>query len=414
MHVRFRSRNDLNRAFERGDEQEVVLRIVRSRLPVLAADDRRIHDVRLACVRSGLDRGIERDLAGVPVDLTPRDFVEERHGVDQLTGVAIEDVHIAVAIAMRERGGHHAVDGDVDERRFADGVVVPDVVRRVLVVPLQFAGIGVERERGARIEQRALDAVRVPVRVRVARAPIDGVARDVVGSRKPRRRTAASGAARDFPRVVAGLALGRDRVVLPYELAGVGVVRRDEAARRILAAAFAREDEVLDGKRRARDAVRERIVGDRRVPENLTGLRIERDEVRVERSEDHLAAGERDAAVVDVAARAGVRRDRQRVRVAPDRLAGLRVECEDGRLSGRDVLHAVVDDRRAFHRGWAAERLLPRERQARRIRRADLRERAKTLSAEIATVRQPRVRVLLRVRELIRRDAGGCRHHHTG
>src|SRR5205809_7713239 len=75
------------------------------------------------------------------------------------------------------------------------GVVVELVVRRELVVPLQFAGIGVESDHGAAVEIVAIAFVAVPVWSRISNTPIDEIQIRIIGTGDPNRRAAM------FPRV---------------------------------------------------------------------------------------------------------------------------------------------------------------------------------------------------------------------
>ena len=70
-----------------------------------------------------------------------------------------------------------------------------------------------------------------------------------------------------------------------------------------------------------RDRVRELHVADGDVPQRLAVLRVDRDEVRVERAHEERVAEDRDAAVVGAAADA--RLGRRRVPIQPEDAAGL-------------------------------------------------------------------------------------------
>jgi hypothetical protein len=98
------------------------------------------------------------------------------------------------------------------------------------------------------------------------------------------------------PAVVAELAGARDGVENPGPLAGFRVVRRDAAAPPH-DAADARDDEAVVVERGARDAVALLPRRDDLRPDHLARALVERDEVRVELADEHLAFAERDAAV---------------------------------------------------------------------------------------------------------------------
>ena len=81
-----------------------------------------------------------------------------------------------------------------------------------------------------------------------------------------------------LPRLAAGLAGGGDRVEAPDLLARVHVVRGDETADAVLAAARADDDEIVDDERRHRHGVRELRVGNHCFPERLPVARVDRDQ----------------------------------------------------------------------------------------------------------------------------------------
>mgnify|MGYP003343357300 CR=1 FL=1 len=113
-----------------------------------------------------------------------------------------------------------------------DLVVVERIVRRVLEAPLLLARVGIERDRtrGPQVVARAI--LGIPVRTRVARAPVHRVQLGIESAEAPRR-TAAG-----LPRVVivlpgleARLTRIRNRVGAPHLLAGRRVKRGEPTAR---------------------------------------------------------------------------------------------------------------------------------------------------------------------------------------
>ena len=186
---------------------------------------------------------VRRDL------LRPR-RVDERLAEQELAGRAI--VHVEEAVAVRH---HHdlarpAADREIGEHRHLVRVPVVRVVRRVLEVPLQRAGVRIERDERIGVEVGAGPALAVPVGVRVAGAPVKKVQRGIVGAGEPRRRAAALPDVA-LPGVAARLARRRNRVEAPEALAGLRIVGVDEAAVRELAAGDADDHLVVDDERRA-------------------------------------------------------------------------------------------------------------------------------------------------------------------
>src|SRR6185503_5219364 len=101
------------------------------------------------------------------------------------------------------------------------------VIGRELEIPLQRAGVGVQRDDAVGIEIVALTLRRIPVGAGIAGTEIDGVERRIEGAHRPDR-----GAARLPGIAVPGLrplfARLRNGVEAPELLAGPGVVRSDE------------------------------------------------------------------------------------------------------------------------------------------------------------------------------------------
>src|SRR5262249_42476619 len=127
------------------------------------------------------------------------------------------------------------------------------------------------------------------------------------------------------PSVGAELAWCRDGPEPPLLFPGLGVDRRQESARRAVAAGDAGVDDAVVVERRARDRVAVLPAGDLRLPERRAGFDIERDDVAVEVAEEHLAFADGDATVRPAAA------DRAYILVdpgfvLPDQCAGLSIE----------------------------------------------------------------------------------------
>ncbi len=200
--------------------------------------------------------------------------------------VAIEHVHHAVAVGPQHDLARLALPLDVGEHRHLRRVVVQLVVRRELVVPLQLAGVGVERDDAVAVEVVAKPRRAVPVRRRVAGAEEHEVRLGIVGARVPH--ADAAGLPRVArPGLVARLAGSGNRVEAPDFLAGLRIERRDVAADRAVAAAGADDHLVLHDRRVVRDRVAAPSASATcDVPDLLAALRVDRDQVRVERAHD--------------------------------------------------------------------------------------------------------------------------------
>ncbi len=144
------------------------------------------------------------------------------------------------------------------------------------------------------------------------------------------------------------MTLLRDRIKSPQQLAVVGIERLDEPAHAVFAAVGSDQHLVVDDGRRHRFAVALLGIGDLRFPKHAASLRIERNQLGVKSSHENLAAGDRHAAVVRPAAERGDWT--HLVLVVPELLASDRIDRINVVVRGRQVHHAVDDDRRGLHR----------------------------------------------------------------
>jgi len=224
-------------------------------------------------------------------------------------------------------------------------------------MPGDLAGVGVDGDGGRGIEVIARAQPRVPRRG-VAGAHEDQVDIGVVEGRLPRCRAAGLpqvarpggvGGARDavldrLAVLVVGVAhVALDHRPHPHHLAGLGVARLDPAHDAELAARHTADDHALDDLRRRGHRIAGLVVVDLLAPYDLAGVLVERDELGVERAEDHQVAVDGRAAVDHVAA--GHDAVGQAVLVLPQLLAGLGVERVDAAVrTGHEHL-AVVDQR---------------------------------------------------------------------
>ena len=87
----------------------------------------------------------------------------------------IQNVIERVAIRKHNQFSLFAVDIAFHQHRDLRSVPVMHIMRRKLKMPLQLAGIGVEREQAVRVKIVTLSYVAVPVRTGVAGAPIKEV-----------------------------------------------------------------------------------------------------------------------------------------------------------------------------------------------------------------------------------------------
>ena len=111
------------------------------------------HEVRAAVPigtrrRAGLSRIVSRDdnWTAVAANFFRPIRVHVRFAVNHFPGRAIEHVKESVAVRLHDNLAHLTRDSQIGEHRHLVGVPVVRIMRRELVVPLQRAGIRVERE----------------------------------------------------------------------------------------------------------------------------------------------------------------------------------------------------------------------------------------------------------------------------
>src|SRR3982751_2708050 len=230
----------------------------------------------------------DRDLSCRWIDITPRHPGPESRSANELTVRSIEDEQVAIAIELGEQPAPVLIEEDL----LIDAVVVPDIMWRRLVVPLQHAVIGAESNDGIGVQIVAAAHVAVEVRARVAGAPIDEIQRRIIGTGNPGRApTPLPGIA--GPRFASLLAWFGHVVAPPDAPSCTDVERIDVAADTVLAARRANEHHVLHDEWRHRRALTGADVHERHIPHGGPANPIERHNVTVLGGEDHFALRDR-------------------------------------------------------------------------------------------------------------------------
>ena len=109
----------------------------------------------------------------------------ERISLHQLAVGAVEHERVAAFVHVHEQFPHPAVDLAIEQLKFRIDVPVPYVVRNFLVIPLQRAGLQIERDNRAGVEIAALAIVTVKGGPRIAHAEIQHVEIGIVGAGRP-------------------------------------------------------------------------------------------------------------------------------------------------------------------------------------------------------------------------------------
>ena len=96
----------------------------------------------------------------------------KRLAVEELTVFTVQAIEIPVAVCLNQRLGGLAGNVDVDQQRFVDAVIIPEVVWAVLEMPFIGAIVWIEGENRAGVEVVSLANLSVEVGRRVADAPV--------------------------------------------------------------------------------------------------------------------------------------------------------------------------------------------------------------------------------------------------
>ena len=230
----------------------------------------------------------------------------------------------------------------INEDRRRDLVPVPRIVGMVLVIALDRAGRGVERQHRRGIEIVARPLVAHP-RPAITGAPIGEIGRGIVIALDPHRPAAGLPLVAFWPSVAARLAGLRHGVSLPQRLSAFGVEGGDKSANPEFATRAADHHLAVGDEGRQRHVVAVSVILDFVFPHLLAGLRVERHQHRVRRREIDLVAVESDPAARRMEQQHVVG---DRPLVAPQDIAALGVDRQHLVAGRRDEHHPVVDDRR--------------------------------------------------------------------
>ena len=264
----------------------------------------------------------------------------------KLAAAGVEQIHIAIAIGLRDGTQLFAVLFDIDQDQAIGRVVVPHIMRRGLKVPAQLTAVSVERKHRITVEVVTLARIAVEQRRRIAGRPIEQIAGGVIGAGHPGRRTTALPG---LTRPAVGMLLTglRHGVTTPAFLAGLKIIGGDKTPCRKFAAAIADDDLVLHHQRRAGGAEAELVVGHLGVPQQLAGGTFKGQQARIQGRHENLVAGDRNATVGRAAAQAQVAR--HLMLVVPFHIATDGIETIEIIVCSGEEQHAVGNHRRACH-----------------------------------------------------------------
>src|SRR5947199_2312832 len=138
----------------------------------------------------------------------------------------------------------------------------------------------------------------------------------------------------------------RDSVETPLVFSSVRVICVDEAANTVFTARNSNDDEILYCQRREGEAVTIFVVDGRDVPDQVSSLGVESNDVGVKRGHEYLVAEDGESAVHAPATWPDV--SRQLTLVEPDRASSASVESERPVILAGGVEDAIDHQRRGF------------------------------------------------------------------
>ena len=141
------------------------------------------------------------------------------------------------------------------------------------------------------------------------------------------------------------------------------------------------------------------IIRGNDVPDDVAGLGIERDHVRVKGSHENFVAQNCETAIHAAAARTDV--PRQLVLIDPDGPPGAGVQSKGTIVLRRGVENAVCNQRRGFELARGPGLVYPLRDKRMRVRGVDLIERTEAASGVIAGISQPVLRLFAGVEQAI-------------
>src|SRR5262249_26856057 len=135
----------------------------------------------------------------------------------------IDRIEMSVTVCMEQGLSFLALQIEIDEHHFVNAIVVPNIMRRELVVPSQPACIGLECYHAIGVEVVALTRITIVIRVWIADPPIDNIQLGIVGAIHPG--TSPTALVRvSTPGFHILLVLPRNRIKAPESSAVLGIV----------------------------------------------------------------------------------------------------------------------------------------------------------------------------------------------
>ncbi len=201
---------------------------------------------------------------------------------------------------------------------------------------------------------------------------------------------------------MSGLARRRYRIESPLALARRGIVSINESAHAVLSAGHANHDQILHCQRRDGETVPGAIVGRDHVPRHVSGLCVEGDHVRIQRSEKNFVAKNRQPAVHPPAT--GTNVPGQLPLVHPNGPTRARIQRKRAVILRGRIKNAIDDQRRRLQLASRCSLIHPLRHQRAHIHVVDLIEPAEPLPRVIARVSHPVLRVLRRIYQAFKGD----------
>src|SRR6266849_1115566 len=173
----------------------------------------------------------------------------------------------------------------------------------------------------------------------------------------------------------------------PFARARRRIIGINESANAIFTAGNSDEHQILDNQRSQREAVALGMLGGAYVPDNIAGLAVQRDVMRVQRRHENFITEDGKSAVDSPATWPNVRWEQ--ALVLPDRAPGTRVQGIDAVVLPGTVHNSVHNKRRCFKFAPCHRLICPLGYERCGIRRIDLIQRTEAMPRIVSGVHQP-------------------------
>ena len=259
-------------AFDDRDIPHIVLRVISGWRPVFATHITGAGDAyRVAATRRCAGHIRLYFFLGIVVQRTtgfrvqttrPGQSLNERGTPDKLAAGPVQRIAEAVTVGVQCDLAWLTVNFGVNQNMLADGVIVIGVVRGILKMPFDRAGIGIQGDGTVGIQVVARTVFRIPVRAGVANTPDDQILIRIIRAGNPGRAAAVfPGIVQILPGFVTRLTRTGNGEPAPAFFLGIEIGRCQPAANPVFSATDTGNCHVFDNQRSTGNGFPNRRIG---------------------------------------------------------------------------------------------------------------------------------------------------------